>query len=153
MIFSDLMHLKYCEKGSLVIFLIIKGHCSTHLLLFYGKRQNGLCLGEIIVAENILKNYLVLRESEKFVGILQIRVQKYIASCKLQKYCKGRKKYTLKALFYFLIKNCTYCKEAILINLETKLFSVHSDFNSLLKITRLYSYVANIAKRNAHTEK
>ena len=39
MIFQEKMHLKYCEKGSLVIFLIIKGHCSTHLSLFYGRSR------------------------------------------------------------------------------------------------------------------
>lgn len=39
MIFQEKMHLKYYEKGSLMIFLIIKGHCSTHLSLFYERSR------------------------------------------------------------------------------------------------------------------
>lgn len=78
MIFQKEMHLKYCEKGSLVIFLIIKGHCSTHLSLFHG-RSSGLCLGESNVAEKSFK---------KLPGVKRDReITQYIAKQSLKIHC------------------------------------------------------------------
>lgn len=104
MIFQEEMHLKYCENVSLVIFSHYKRSPLYSFITILWRKQSGLCLGGSKVTEKSLKNYLVLRGTEKLLGILQSRGWKYISSAKNQKYCKvweKKEKSTLKRLFSY----------------------------------------------------
>lgn len=87
MIFQEKMHLKYYEKGSRDISHYKRSLLYSFITILW-KKQSRLCLGGSTVAQKSLKNYLVLRQTEKLFGILKTRVWKYIASCKHQKYFK-----------------------------------------------------------------
>lgn len=98
------MHLKYCEKDSLVIFSHYKRSLLHSFITILWRKQSGLCLGGSNVAEKSLKNHLVLRGTEKLPGILQSRAWKYIASAKKSEILQGVR-----------IERDIYTKETILL--------------------------------------